>query len=243
MRPMFNQVSTATAMTFGVPGFFSPRLLPPLLAPDGSNGALSFYDTTPLQGTLEELVDSTSSSDSTVRLLARRGRAAHRQLGVFRQHARRDRAEHVMASGALPPGFPPVQIDGELYWDGGIVSNSPLWYVLDETADEALIIQVDVFSARGELPKNLAEVLERAKDIQYSSKTRFNTNRVKEIEDDARRAAPGARQAAESAARGSPTSSASRAASKPATVSLVHLINRRYSQHRSPRTTNSRARP
>jgi NTE family protein len=94
------------------------------------------------------------------------------------------RPEHVKASGALPPGFPPVKIDGEIYWDGGIVSNTPLWYVLDEDPRmNALILQVDVFSAAAEPPQNLAQVQERAKDIQYSSKTRFNTNRLKELED------------------------------------------------------------
>ena len=91
--------------------------------------------------------------------------------------------EHIMASGALPPGFPPVVIDGDHYWDGGMVSNSPLWYVLDDSPRiSAMIVQVDLFSAQGELPSNLDQVMERAKDIQYSSKTRFNTNRVKELE-------------------------------------------------------------
>jgi NTE family protein len=91
--------------------------------------------------------------------------------------------EHVMASGALPPGFPPVKIGKDYYWDGGLVSNSPLWYALDDTTlREALILQVDLFSASGDMPVNLDEVLERQKDIQYSSKTRFNTNRAKEIE-------------------------------------------------------------
>src|SRR5258706_71564 len=93
-------------------------------------------------------------------------------------------AEHIMASGSLPPGFPPVMIEGEHYWDGGIVSNSPLSYVLDDSpALSALILQVDLFSAKGELPANLDQVLERAKDIQYSSKTRFNTKRVQQLED------------------------------------------------------------
>ena len=88
------------------------------------------------------------------------------------------RAEHVLASGALPPGFPPVEIDGELYWDGGIVSNSPLWYVLDEDPKmNALIFQVDVFSAAASCRRTSPQVQERAKDIQYSSKTRFNTSR------------------------------------------------------------------
>ena len=88
-----------------------------------------------------------------------------------------------MASGSLPPGFPPMVIDGDHYWDGGIVSNSPLSYVLDDSPDiSALIVQVDLFSATGELPDNLDQVLEREKDIRYSSKTRFNTKRAMEIE-------------------------------------------------------------
>jgi NTE family protein len=79
--------------------------------------------------------------------------------------------DHIMASGALPPGFPPVMIDGEHYWDGGIVSNSPLWHVMDDSPSlNALVVQVDLFSARGELPANLDQVLERAKDIQYSTR-------------------------------------------------------------------------
>ena len=92
--------------------------------------------------------------------------------------------EHILASGSLPPGFPPVEIKGKLYWDGGIVSNTPLWYVLDDSPRmSALILQVDLFSARGDLPQNLDQVMERAKDIQYSSKTRFNTNRMKDLEE------------------------------------------------------------
>ena len=92
--------------------------------------------------------------------------------------------EHVLASGALPPAFPPVEVDGELYWDGGIASNTPLWYVVDEDYRmSALILQVDVFSGAGALPQNLQQVAEPAKDIQYASKTRFNSTRIKEIEE------------------------------------------------------------
>jgi NTE family protein len=88
----------------------------------------------------------------------------------------------VRASGSLPPGFPAVTIDGEQYWDGGIVSNSPLTYVADQNPrTRVLVIEVDVFNAKGELPRNLDQVMERAKDIQYASKTRFNIDRVREI--------------------------------------------------------------
>jgi NTE family protein len=89
---------------------------------------------------------------------------------------RRIDARHIMASGALPPGFPPIEIDGEFYWDGGIVSNTPLQYVLDEPGKAPrLVFQVDLFAARGEMPANLGEANEREKDIRFSSRTRLNT--------------------------------------------------------------------
>ena len=235
MRPMFDQMSTASAFVFGVPGFFSPRLVPPFFALDGSIGALSFYDTQPLKATLEELVDfSLINLDKGVRLSLGAVELRTGNSVYFDSKTTKIGAEHVLASGALPPGFPPVQIDGELYWDGGIVSNTPLWYVLDADARiNALIFQVDVFSDAGEAPKNLVEVQERAKDIQYASKTRFNTNRVKEMESlrgslrrvlgklpAALRADPDVKKLAEVA--------------KPKAISLVHFINRHH-----PRATSS----
>ena len=82
-----------------------------------------------------------------------------------------------MASGALPPGFPPIKIDGEFYWDGGLVSNTPLQYVLDLPGRRPrLVFQVDLFAARGDMPANLGEASEREKDIRYSSRTRLNTS-------------------------------------------------------------------
>ncbi|TJW26694.1 MAG: patatin-like phospholipase family protein, partial [Mesorhizobium sp.] len=83
------------------------------------------------------------------------------------------RPEHVMASGALPPGFPPVEIDGEFYWDGGLISNTPLQWVAESTPrQDTLAFQVDLWSAQGEIPRNIAEVTTRQKEIQYSSRTR-----------------------------------------------------------------------
>ena len=83
-----------------------------------------------------------------------------------------------MASGALPPGFPPVVIDGKSYWDGGLVSNTPLQYVLEMTSrhDDMCVFQVDLFSARGSVPKTLQQVAQREKEIRYSSRTRLNTD-------------------------------------------------------------------
>ena len=179
------QLSAASAVAFGVPGFFTPRLPPAFLALDGTPGALSVYDTSPLRATLEELVDFERINDrQRIRLSVGAVDVQSGNSVYFDNQHQRLGARHVMASGSLPPGFPPIEIDGAHYWDGGIVTNSPLWYVLDDSPHiSAFIVQVDLFSARGALPLNLDQVQERAKDIQYSSKTRFNTKRVQELEE------------------------------------------------------------
>lgn len=179
-----NQLSAATAAAFGVPGFFAPRAVPPGLAREGTAGALSLYDTAPLRATLNELIDfGHINANRHVRLSVGAVNVESGNSVYFDSGREPLGSQHIMASGSLPPAFPPVDIDGSHYWDGGIVSNSPLWYVLDDSPRlDALIVQVDLFSARGDLPANLDQVLERAKDIQYSSKTRFNTKRVKELE-------------------------------------------------------------
>ena len=184
IRPTFNRLSAASGAMFGVPGFFTPRVPPPFLSVDGSPGAISFYDTTPLLDTLESLVDFDLINRRTVRLSLGAANVRTANSIYFDNANTRITADHVRASGSLPPGFPPVAIDGEHYWDGGIVSNTPLWYVLDDSPKmDALIVQVDLFHALGELPRNLDEVLERGKDIQYSSKLRFDTKRLKELGD------------------------------------------------------------
>jgi NTE family protein len=182
MRPALNAMSAGTVAAFGSPGFFTPRVPAPFLAPDGSVGATSFYDTSPLRDTLNELVDFDLLNNGDVRTSLGAVNVRTGESVYFDTQNTRIGPEHVMASGSLPPGFPAVEIDGELYWDGGIVSNTPLNYVVDQKPlTTALILQVDLFKAVGELPRNLDEVLERHKDIQYASKQRFNTERVREI--------------------------------------------------------------
>jgi NTE family protein len=185
IRSALNRLNASAAALFGVPGFFSPRIPPAIFAPDGTPGALSVYDTSPLRKTLAELVDfECLNREQPIRLTVGSVNVRSGNSTWFDNRERELRVEHLMASGSLPPGFPPVPIDGEHYWDGGIVSNSPLWHVLDDSpALNAFILQVDLFSARGELPANLDQVLEREKDIRYSSKTRFNTKRVQQLED------------------------------------------------------------
>lgn len=182
LRPMLGRMSIANVATFGIPGFFRPRALFPDFAQSGTPEALSYYDTTPLKETLEELVDFDRINRREVRLSlgavnVRSGESVY--FDNFKTHIG---PEHVMASGALPPGFPAVVIDGQHYWDGGIVSNSPLTYVWDEKPlTTAVIFQVNLFNAHGELPRTIDEAMERVKDIQFSSKQRLNNQRVREL--------------------------------------------------------------
>ena len=182
MRPALKSLSAASVMSFGIPVFFVPRVPPPTFAADNTPGAMSYYDTSPLNRTLDELVDFDLINSGKVRLSLGAVNVREGQSVYFDNTRTRIIADHVRASGSLPPGFPPVTIDGEQYWDGGIVTNSPLAYVADQKPrTRVLIIEVDVFNARGELPRNLDQVMERAKDIQYASKMRLNTDHFREL--------------------------------------------------------------
>ncbi len=182
LRLAFNETSAALIATFGVPGFFTPRFPPAPLWPQGSPQSLSYYDTTPLRSTLEQLVDFDLINARQTRLSVGAVNVKTGNFVYFDNMKHEIRPEHIMASGALPPGFPAIEIDGEFYWDGGVASNTPLDYVLEEdTSEDLLIFQIDLFSARGALPTTLLEAAEREKDIRYSSRTRFNTDVNKKI--------------------------------------------------------------
>jgi NTE family protein len=182
LRGAFNFLSAGTVAAFGCPGFFTPRMPPPSIVEGGGAAGTSFYDTEPLRATLEELVDFELINRREMRISLGAVNVRTGESIYFDNHKMRIGAEHVMASGALPPGFAAVQIDGEHYWDGGIVSNSPLTYVADEKPlTTALMVQVDLFKPQGEMPANIDQVLERHKDIQYASKQRFTTERTREL--------------------------------------------------------------
>jgi NTE family protein len=169
---------------WGIPGFFQPRSIPPDLATSGSPEALSYYDTAPLRKTLEELCDFDLINRGTVRLSLGAVNVRTAESVYFDNRKLRITPDHVLASGALPPGFPAIKIDGEHYYDGGIVSNSPLTYIVDEKPlTSALILLVNLFNAHGPLPRTLDEAMERVKDIQFSSKQRFNTQKVRELQE------------------------------------------------------------
>ncbi len=175
-RDAINETNATIAMLFGVAGFFSPRVPAAPFQPQGTPAAISYYDTAPLRESLERLVDFDLLNSGAVRFSVGAVSVTSGNFCYFDSTERRIDVRHVMASGALPPGFPPIEIDGESYWDGGIVSNTPLQYVLDEPGRRPrLVFQVDLFAARGEMPATMAEASEREKDIRYSSRTRLNT--------------------------------------------------------------------
>jgi NTE family protein len=224
-RPMMNQMAAAGAMFFGIPGFFTPRMPPPQFAPEGTLAALSYYDTEPLRATLEELVDFDRINHGDIRLSLGVVNARTGESVYFDSENHTITASHVMASGALPPGFPPVEIDGEYYFDGGIMSNTPLQYAAQDYRLSALIVQVDLFSGLGALPRNLGQVQERVKDIQFQSKARLSLERFREIEA-LRRTLADVLAKLPASLRSDPQVRRLKEISRRGPVSLIHLVNR-----------------
>ncbi len=171
-REWLHEMSAGYVAMFGVPGFFQPRMFPPAFAFPGSCEALSLYDSSALNDTLDDFVDWDLLNTGPVRVAVG---AVEIESGNFyyfdTAHERLD-ARHIMASGALPPGLPPVEIDGKFWWDGGLVSNTPLQHVLDTQDAAMLVFQVDLFAAAAARPKTIMDVLAREKEIRFSSRTR-----------------------------------------------------------------------
>jgi NTE family protein len=179
-RRIHATVSGLRSLLSGIPGFFSPRLPAAWLQPPGGPGATSYYDTGDLHATLKRHVDFDLINSGAIRLSLGAVNIRTGNFTCFDSRNMEIGPEHVMASAALPPGFPPVEIDGEYYWDGGLVSNTPLSYVLNNSCRDTLMFQVDLFSAVGPYPETIDEVEERRKDIVYSSRTRMNTDIFRE---------------------------------------------------------------
>lgn len=225
LREWLHEWSAGMVMATGVPGFFQPRAISPIFAVPGTPQALSFYDSAPLAETLNELIDWDLLNDGPVRLSVG---AVDVESGNFRYFdTARERldARHIMASGALPPGLPPIAIDGRLYWDGGLVSNTPLAHVLDNQSAEMLVFQIDLFSSLDEPPRTIMDVMAREKEIRFSSRTRQVTDQLMRL----RREREAIRKVLaklpdELKADPDVIALAERAAEQP--VSLVHLIYR-----------------
>lgn len=176
-RKLRNAWSSTMAMLAGQPGFFKPQPVSPWLSLRGAKTATSFYDSAPLRETLLRLVDFELLNSRRVRYACGTTNVLTGNFYYFDNFQTEILPEHVMASGALPPALPMIQIGTDYYWDGGLVSNTPLQHLLEHLAcQHTLVFQVDLFSAVGALPRDMHDVMSRQKDIQYSSRTRMVTD-------------------------------------------------------------------
>jgi NTE family protein len=182
LRRAYNYWSAQQAALTGQPGFFTPRVVPWITMPPGTPPATSYYDTTPLHATLERLVDFDRINARETRLSLGAVEVTTGETVYFDNRVCRIGPEHVMASGALPPGFPAIEIDGKAYWDGGIVSNTPLDVILRMPPPEDLLcFVVDLWDPRGPIPANLLEVEGRVKNITFASRTRQHVDLLRKI--------------------------------------------------------------
>ena len=223
------------ALAEGQPGFFSPRVPLPVAGwhrtpPD----SVSYYDTAELKATLKRFADFDRINDGPIRVSVGAVNVRTGNLVYFDNTKMRLEPEHFMASGALPPGFPAVEIDGEYYWDGGLVSNTPLTEVLRESDHkDALVFQVDLWSASGGVPADFMDVAERAKDIQYSSRTRAITSMLADRQKHARFIKELLDHVPADARRSDPLFRLAQTVADGSSINVVHLIykNKPYEGH------------
>lgn len=184
-RQLLGHMNAGRAIMDGQNGFFRPRFPVPVLP--GLHlepSQASYYEISPLKDTLERLCDFDRVNSCELHVSVGAVNVRNGNFLFFDNHEMPLRAEHFMASGALPPAFPPVEIDGEYYWDGGLVSNTPLGHVLQgRRMQDTLAFQVDLWSARGAAPTNMSEVSDRMQDIRYSSRTRFVTDQFRQSQE------------------------------------------------------------
>jgi NTE family protein len=178
-----NAMSSSMTASLGQPGFFAPHKQSPWFALAGSQSATSYYDNAPLRETLLELVDFDLINQKACRFSVGAVNVLSGNFAFFDNATTHIEPEHIMASGALPPAFAPVKIGSDYYWDGGIVSNTPLQHLLAQDDNtNCLVFQVDLFSAHGPLPRTIQDVEARHKDIMYSSRTRQVTDMFQRLQ-------------------------------------------------------------
>ena len=176
---LHNMASNGEALMFGQPNFFYPRPVNPLLRPPAPPQEVSFYDTTPMLCTLRRFAEFELINSRATRLSVGATDIATGNLTFFDNHRQTIGPEHILASGSLPPGFPATVADGKPYWDGGCVSNTPLDAIVDEPGHPHMVVfLLDLWDAAGAPPETMNEVLWRAKQIQYASRTAHHVDAV-----------------------------------------------------------------
>jgi NTE family protein len=173
----------AMAVTSGVPAFFQPQAAAFLSqhSPLGPEAA-GYYTTQPLMETLSDLADFDQLNSGDVRLTVGASNVRTSEMVYFDSREMKIDVRHIMASGALPPAFPAVRIDGELYWDGGILSNTPVEVVFDDNPRRnSLVLAVHIWNPHGPEPRSIWEVLNRQKDLTYSSRSNTHIARQRQL--------------------------------------------------------------
>jgi NTE family protein len=171
------------AVTSGVPAFFrpNPAAFMSSHAPLGAENA-GYYSVAPLNETLAELVDFDAINHGPVRLTVGASNVQTSEMTYFDSRDQVLDLRHIMASGALPPAFPAVRIDDELYWDGGILSNTPVEVVFDDNPrKDAMVFAVHLWNPHGPEPETIWEVMNRQKDVQYSSRATTHIKRQRQL--------------------------------------------------------------
>ncbi len=222
-RQIYGTWSAYAAIWTGERHFFTPRAFPPV-APVASAETASYYDTAPLKGLLESVIDFDLLNTGTVRFSLGMVHVKSGRLRYFDNRFQRIGVEHIMASGALPPGFPAVEVDGELWWDGGVYSNTPLEVVLDDyPRHDTLCFMVDLFNAVGKEPRSIPEVMARQKDIQYATRSDHDIEDYAKIHT-LRRAVQALHERLNHEQRANPDIRALAALGCHTTMQIVHLI-------------------
>lgn len=182
-RQWTNKISAFSTMVNGAPGFFSPRPFPPVNSTAESADQVSYYDITPLRETLARLVDFDLINVDTMRFTALATNIRTGAPVYFDNREQKITAAHILASASLPPSFPPTEIDGEYYWDGGVVSNSPMQFVVDNRGGHtALVFQVDLWDANGEVPLDIPSANLRTMEIHSASRINVSLDQYKKMQ-------------------------------------------------------------
>ncbi|WP_298625751.1 patatin-like phospholipase family protein [uncultured Legionella sp.] len=184
-RKAHHLLSSHAALWLGQPGFFTPRVTPPFLSCHNRPDNISYYDTAPLRDNLERFIDfDRINNNKIVRLSVGAVEISSGQMTYFDSFKQKIGPEHIMASGALPPGFPAIEINGKFYWDGGISSNTPINYVLNHQDNKNLLcFMVHLFDSYGLNPTTLDEIIKRKKDIEFSSRFAKMVELYKQIQE------------------------------------------------------------
>jgi NTE family protein len=178
-----NKINILATMMQGAPGFFSARAFPPVTSPAESPSLVSFYDISPLKTTLAKLVNFDLINSHSMRLSVGAANVRTGASTYFNNYERPISVLHILASASLPPGFPPTEINGEYYWDGAVVSNTPMQHVIDtRQKDSALIFQVDLWDPNGEVPLDIPSAFLRATEIHSASRVNISLEQYQKME-------------------------------------------------------------